>query len=82
VSFLIRKTLGYAKSKINFSEVLWINLFDYNYLQYHKSLRICINNQTERFTKRYFHRTPAMAMGLISQPLSWRFLFTVPVLQQ
>ena len=79
VSFLIRKTLGYAKSKVNCKSVLWINLFDYNYLQYHKSLPISVNKQVQRFTRRYVHRTPAMAMGLTNEQLSWRFLFTVPI---
>ena len=39
VSYLQRKTLGYCKSKANFSIVMWINLFNYNYIQFHKSLR-------------------------------------------
>jgi IS1 family transposase len=81
VSYLVRKTLGYTKNKIRCAEVLWINLFDYNYLEYHKSLRICINSQKEKFVKRYLPQTPAMAMGLLNERLNWRFLFTVPILQ-
>ncbi len=79
ISFLVRKTLGYAKKKINCDIVLWINLFDYNYIQFHKSLRVRINESIEKFTKRYYYRTPAMAMGLTSNQLSWRYLFTVPI---
>ncbi len=39
VSYLQRKTLGYCKNQKNFQSVLWMNLFDYNYHQFHKSLR-------------------------------------------
>lgn len=79
VSFLVRKTLGYAKSKANCDVALWINLFDYNYIQFHKSLRIKINESMEKFTKKYSYRTPAMAIGLVNNQLSWRYLFTVPI---
>ena len=46
VSYLQRKTLGYCKSKNNFSIIMWINLFNYNYIQFHKSLRVRINDNT------------------------------------
>ena len=36
VSYLQRKTLGYCKNQKNFESVLWMNLFDYNYCQFHK----------------------------------------------
>ena len=35
VSYLHRKTLGYCKNKTNLNRTLWINLFDYNYCQFH-----------------------------------------------
>ncbi len=35
ISYLHRKTLGYCKNKTNFNHTLWINLFDYNYCQFH-----------------------------------------------
>jgi len=40
VSYLQRKTLGYCKKKANFTDTLWINLYDYNYRCHHKSLRL------------------------------------------
>ncbi len=40
VSYLQRKTLGYCKNKADFSIIMWINLFCYNYIQFHKSLRV------------------------------------------
>ncbi|MDM8565975.1 hypothetical protein QUF74_10025 [Candidatus Halobeggiatoa sp. HSG11] len=36
VSYLARKTLGYCKKKTNFNRMLWINLYNYNYVQFHK----------------------------------------------
>ena len=39
ISYLQRKTLGYCKNKLNFTNVMWINLFNYNYIQFHKSLQ-------------------------------------------
>ncbi len=35
ISYLHRKTLGYCKNKTNLNRTLWINLFDYNYCQFH-----------------------------------------------
>lgn len=37
ISYLQRKTLGYCKRPAHFQTVLWINLYDYNYGQCHKS---------------------------------------------
>lgn len=80
VSYLQRKSLGYCKSKANFNTLLWINLFDYNYCRLHKSLRIAVTQPgAGRFEKKWHHRTPAMAMGLTQQALSWRLLFLVPI---
>ena len=80
VSYLQRKSLGYCKSKSNFNAILWINLFDYNYRRTHKSLRLAVKQPTsQRFQKKWQHRSPAMAMRLTNQPLSWRFLFLVPI---
>lgn len=80
VSYLQRKTLGYCKNKSNFNAILWINLFDYNYRQPHKSLRIALDQPgCQRFQKKWQHRTPAMAMGLTNEALSWRFLLLAPI---
>jgi IS1 family transposase len=80
VSYLQRKTLGYCKKKAHFKEVLWINLYDYNYRCYHKSLRQpATASNTSRFQKRWRHRTPAMAMGLAQEALSWKALFVAPI---
>jgi IS1 family transposase len=80
VSYLQRKTLGYCKKKANFTGALWINLYDYNYRCHHKSLRLPLMHPgTSRFQKKWTHRTPAMAMGLTQEALTWRFLFVVPI---
>ncbi len=36
VAYLTRKTLGYCKNKQHFKQILWINLFNYNYIQFHR----------------------------------------------
>ena len=81
VAYLQRKTLGYCKKQANFETLLWLNLYDYNYRCYHKSLRIAVDLQKSqgRFQKNWNHQTPAMAMELSKEPLSWRFLFLVPI---
>ena len=80
VSYLQRKSLGYCKNKSNFNHLLWINLYDYNYRHYHKSLRLPVAGQkTLRFNKRWNHRTPAMAMGATQEALTWRLLFLAPI---
>lgn len=80
VSYLHRKTLGYCKKKSNFNINLWINLFNYNYRKYHKSLRLGIEkSESGMFQKCWTNRTPAMAMGLTEKPLTWRFLLVAPI---
>lgn len=79
VAYLTRKTLGYCKSKQHFKQILWINLFNYNYIQFHRSLRIKINNRTEKFTKKYQRYTPAMKIGLTQSGLTWRELIIAPI---
>ena len=79
VAYLTRKTLGYCKNKQHFKQMLWINLFNYNYLQFHRSLRIKINTRTEKFTKKYHSYTPAMKIGLTQSGLTWRDLIIAPI---
>jgi IS1 family transposase len=79
VAYLHRKTLGYCKSQANLRSCLWINLFDYNYGRFHRSLRIEINAGAVRFRKRYVHQTPAMRMGLTTTRLTWRDLIIAPI---
>jgi len=79
VSYLTRKTLGYCKNKSNFKHVLWINLYNYNYIQFHKSLRVKITESPKSFKKRYRHYTPAMKMDLTQTALTWRYLLTIPI---
>ena len=79
VGYLQRNTLGYCKKRVNFNRILWINLYNYNYIQFHKGLRQKLSNNVNKFKKRYQHSTPAMKMALTSGPLSWRFLWTVPI---
>ena len=79
VSYLNRKTLGYCKNQKNFQWVLWMNLFDYNYRQFHKSLRQDLTGVSTKFQTRYQHLTPAMKMGLTSTQLEWRDLIVAPI---
>ncbi len=79
VSYLQRKTLGYCKSKINFSIIMQINLFNYNYIQFHKSLRVRINDNDEKFVSKFEHNTPAMKIGLTNSQLNWRYMITAPI---
>lgn len=80
VSYLCRKTIAYCKSKVQFKRIMWINLFDYNYVKYHKSLRIKISESKIKFVKKYIHQTPAMKIGITKSTLNWRFLLTCPIL--
>lgn len=81
VPYLQRKTLGYCKKKSNFTDSLWMNLYDYNYRHHHKSLRLpLVHPGSARFHKKWMDRTPAMAMGLTKEALTWKFLFVVPVI--
>ena len=79
ISYLHRKTLGYCKNKISLDRVLWINLFDYNYCQFHKSLRIDLTGEKVKFKKRYQEVTPAMKIGLTTNQLNYRFLIVSPI---
>lgn len=79
VSYLHRKTLGYCKNQKNFNSVMWLNLFDYNYCQFHKSLRQDLTGGSPKFKPRYHHLTPAMKMGLTSTQLEWRDLIVAPI---
>ena len=79
VSYLQRKTLGYCKSQVNFQWVLWMNLFNYNYCQFHKSLRQDLTGEAPKFQRRYRHLTPGMKMGLTSTRLGWRDLIIAPI---
>lgn len=79
VSYLQRKTLGYCKNRAKLRACLWINLVNYNYRQFHRSLRIEVNAGAARFQKRYVHQTPAMRMGLTTTRLMWRDLIIAPI---
>jgi len=74
-----RKTIGYCKKKTHLKWLLWINLFDYNYITFHKGLRIKIAEK-KFMTKTYNHQTPAMKIGITKSQLNWTFLITCPIL--
>ena len=59
---------------------MWINLFDYNYIKHHKSLRVEIYEKVGFMQRKYNHQTPAMKIGITKKSLNWRFLLTCPVL--
>ena len=79
VSYLARKTLGYCKNRNHFQYILWINLYNYNYIQFHKSLRVKMSKTPTKFQKHYQHYTPAMTIGLTPTALTWRYLLTTPI---
>ncbi|MEL4898327.1 IS1 family transposase [Crocosphaera sp. Alani8] len=79
ISYLHRKTLGYCKNKNNLERSLWLNLFDYNYCQFHRSLQIDLTGEKIKFKKRYKEVTPGMKMGLTTAQLNWRYLLVVPI---
>ena len=79
VSSLTRQTLGYGKNRNHFQHILWINLYNYNYIQFHKSLRRKIRDNPKKFQKHYQHCTPAMTIGLTQTALTWRYLLTGPI---
>lgn len=79
VSYLTRKTLGYCKKRNNFKHILWINLYNYNYIKFHKSLQVKISKNPQKFKKNYRHYTPAMKMNLTPTALTWRYLLTAPI---
>ena len=56
-----------------------MNLFDYNYRQFHKSLRQDLTGCSVKFQRRSRHLTPAMKMGLTSTRLEWRDLIVAPI---
>jgi hypothetical protein len=58
---------------------LWLNLFNYNYRQFHRGLRVEVNAEAARFQKRYTHQTPAMKMGLTTTRLTWWDLIIAPI---
>ncbi len=85
-SYLQKKCWAIVKRIANFKDGLWINLYDYDYDYdydyrcHHKSLRLPLNlPDVSRFQKKWRHRTPAMAMGLTQEALTWRFLFVIPI---
>ena len=80
VTYLCRKTIAYCKSKVHFKRIMWINLFDYNYIRFHKSLRIKIADTDKKFERKYIHQTPAMKLKITKKQLNWRYLLTCPVL--
>lgn len=80
VSYLGRKTIAYCKSKVQFKRIMWINLLDYNYIKYHKSLRIKISESKMKFVKKYNYQTPAMKLGITKSALNWRFVLICPIL--
>ncbi len=80
VTYLGRKTIAYCKKKVHLERIMWINLFDYNYIRCHKSLRVKINETDKKFVKKYIHQTPAMKLKITEKQLNWRFLLTCPVL--
>ena len=80
VSYLGRKTIAYCKKKSHFKRIMWINLFDYNYIRFHKSLRTKISDTSKKFEKKYIHKTPAMELKITKKQLNWKFLLTYPVL--
>jgi len=54
-------------------------LYNYNYIQFHRSLRVKVSENPQKFKKHYQHYTPAMKIGLTQTALTWRYLLTIPI---
>ena len=59
-----------------------MNLFNYNYRQFHKSLREDLTGHSQKFKRRYNHRTPTMKIGQTSTRLKWRDLIVAPIAEK
>ena len=77
---LCRKALTFSKSlRLHKAAAIWDDV-TYNLTKPLKSLRLDLNPHAKRFSKRYQHRTPAMAAGLTDAVWSIeRLLRSVPV---
>jgi hypothetical protein len=62
--------MGQDCIKMHWKSILQIGLITYNYIRFQRSLRIKINNRTEKFTKKYQSYTPAMKIGLTQSVLT------------
>ena len=79
ISYLRRRTIGFCKKKEHLKWMLWINLFDYNYVKVHKSLRVKIS-ENQPFKKSYKQFTPAMKIGITNCQLDLKYLLTCPIM--
>lgn len=73
---LTRKTHAFAKREATWDAAVGLLLFEHNWMRCHPALRQVLAEPARR---RYERRTPAMALGLATAPLSWVAFLTCPV---
>ncbi len=64
---LTRKTHAFAKCDASWDALVYLQLFEHNWIRPHRALRLSMPTQRQR----YQPRTPAMALGLCEHPWSW-----------
>jgi hypothetical protein len=72
---LTRKTHAFAKRDETFDALVFLQLFEHNWIRPHHALRVLMPDQFQR----YQPRTPAMALGLTEHPWSWITFLTTSV---
>lgn len=74
---LNRKSLSFSKSNKCLENKMFIFLWNYNYVFYHKTLREKLPdaNNTSNYAYKYTHKTPAMKEGLVPKRLTIDYLF-------
>ena len=77
IKCLNRKSLSFSKLKECFEDRMWIFLWNYNYVFYHKTLRdrLVSANDIPKFESRHINKTPAMKEGLVLEKLTMYYLF-------
>lgn len=74
---LTRKTHAFAKREATWDAAVGLLVFEHNWLRCHPALRRPLAEPVAG--RRYERRTPAMALGLATAPLSWLDFLTHPV---
>ena len=72
---LTRKTHAFAKRDDTWDALVFLQLFEHNWIRPHHALRLPLSGQQQRYQR----RTPAMALQLTDHPWSWVAFLTTPV---
>jgi hypothetical protein len=72
---LTRKTHAFAKRDATWDALVFLQLFEHNWIRPHHALRVPMPDEFQR----YQPRTPAMALELTEHPWSWLSFLTISV---